>query len=263
VSAAVSSTKRAWLAGESDPVVVADVRGTDVQIAWVTRGIAIARWVPASQLGRAISVEAAVSHAPGGPPDQMLYVLPGFPVPATTGPWVHITSPAPLRFDGFIPNGATTTIFEAPPERTELRTSLAFSVRTDPRDDAPVRGTLEAGGRVRVSGTAPAPWVAITAWGTFARATGYIRPPDPSPARTDEGSEIVEDAAIAWLPIGTCLRDAPNGKIVGAVIGTLRDKPTPHPGGGTEIKVGNVTYYANEAVVEVPPDEQVPWMFGS
>lgn len=247
--------------------MVADIRGTEVQVASVTREIVVMRWVPVLSLGRAVRVETAVSHTPGGPPDRALFALPGFPVDATTTPWVHVVATSPLAFDGYVPNSVTATIFDAAPEHTERATSMTFYVRTDPRDDAPVRGTINSGARVHVTGRAPEPWLAVTASGPFARMQGFIKPPPPEPPRVfsgDDSGEIdIEGSATEWLPVGTCLRDAPNGRIVGAIVGTLWNKPKPLPGGGTAVSVGtpwgDVTYYAREAIAEVPDEEHFQW----
>ena len=245
--------------------MVVDIRGTEIQIASVTGEIVVTRWVPVSSLGRAVRVETAVSHTPGGPPDPMLFALPGFPVESMTTPWVHIVASSPLAFDGYVPNSVTATIFDAIPEHPERPTSMAFSVRTDPRDDAPVRGTIHSGARVHVTGTAPEPWLAVTSSGPFARMTGFIKPSPPPPLpRTsafDFSGDFIEGTPVEWLPVGTCLRDAPNGTIVGAIVGTLWTKPKPLPRGGTAVTVstpwGDVTYYARESITE-PPD--VDWL---
>ncbi len=266
VSAAAASPKRAWLKGSSRPVVIAEIHGTDVQIASVTREIIITRWVPVSELGRAVRVETAVSHTSGGPPDPALFALPGFRVESTTTPWVQIFSGEPLKFTGFVPNSVTTTIFEEAPAREDGTTGISFSVRANPRDDAPVLAIISTGARLRVTGTAPAPWLAVTASAPFSRVVGFIKPPPPQPRESsgDDSGEIeIQGNATEWLPVGTCLRDAPNGKVVGAIVGTLWNKPKALPGGGTAVSVGtpwgDVTVYAKATITEVPDEEHFEW----
>lgn len=253
VSAALRSSRRAWLPGATTPVVVIETAAERVLVAHVTPDIVVTRWVPTASLGRAVSTSMAVSPMPGGRPDPDLVVLPGFPVAPATTPWVRVASTSPLAFEGYIPSGATTTIFEALPPPREPETTNTFEVRAEPTSGARLRGVIGRGAHARTTATAVPGWLAVTAAGPFSRISGFVLPPPPRVTKRF-GSIDFEDDLIEGrlepspLPTGTCLRDARDGAIVGATIGPLLEAPRDVSGGVVAITAhapwGETSYFA-------------------
>jgi len=255
VSIATSSSRRAWLRGAADPATVLEVRDDRVQVGYVATGLVVTRWVPRSELRRVVSLPTAISHRPGGPPDEGVFVLPGFPVEPVTTPWVPVTASSLVPVEGFVPTSATAWFYEQAPAAPDPTTDQEIRVRTAPRADAPERAVLQRGAKVRIGAEVAPGWFAVTGSGAFTRVSGFAVSPPPAPLRR-HGSFDFSDIEIEGrlvspsAPVGTCLRETPGGAIAGAIIGPTLT--TPVTNGGTMITVdapwGKATYY-----VDPPP----------
>lgn len=255
VSAVTAASRRAWLRGGSRPATVLDVRDDRVHVAHVTPGLVVTRWVPRSALLRVVSVPMAISHRPGGPPDENVTLLPGFPVEPVTTPWAHVATSEPGSLDGFVPTSATGWFYEPAPASSDPASGQVIVVRTAPRADAPERAVLDSGARVRIGAEVAPGWFAVTGEGAFTRITGFAQSPPPPRLRRNTSIEFsdveisgVEDTT--WAPTGTCVRDA-GGAIAGAIIGPVPTQQV--TGGGTAITVaapwGETRYYVDPPIV--------------
>lgn len=272
VTAATESMRRAHLRGASVPVVVVDVARSTVQIAMVGPEVTVMRWVPFGALEPVVREETAVSPAPNAAPDPALRVLPGFRLPDATTPWLPVRGDGPIAFTGFVPSGVKGRIWE---DRQDAALAspihASFDVHAAARSDSSIRARLEPGARVRVRGPTSQPWLAVLATTEHVRVEGFVEHPRPAPVEAAEPGtfEFSEDVLVGegtpWLAPGTCLWDAPDGAIVGAVSGPLLARPRPVDG-WSAITVttpwGPVTYFAHAPVVDPAPPAEVDWTLG-
>lgn len=275
VTAAAESTRRARLSGATAPVVVVDVARTTVQIAMVGPEVIVMRWVPFGALEPVVRAEVAVSPRPDGAADPALRVLPGFRLPSTTSPWIPVQAEGAIAFSGFIPSGAKGRIWERGPDGPAATPIHAtFDVHAAASTTSPIRAQLGPGARVRTTGSTSQPWIAIVATGDAVRVEGFVeRPPPVRESDRRDASEMIEFSDLQlegegtpWLAAGTCLWDAPDGVIVGAVMGPLFARPRPVDGWSAVTVTtpwGEVTYFANAPVVDPAAPAAGEWKFGN
>ncbi len=274
VTAAAESTRRARLSGATAPVIVVDVSRTSVQIAMVGPEVIVMRWVPFGALEPVVRDEVAVSARPNGAADPALHVLPGFRLPTTTSPWIPVHAEGAIAFSGFVPAGAKGRIWERGPDgpaATAIRAT--FDVHAAASTTSPIRARLGPGARVRTSGSTSQPWISVVATGDEARVEGFVERPRPNPRDDEDEPEMIEISDLQiegegtpWIAVGTCLWDAPDGVIVGAVSGPLLARPRPVDG-WSAITVttpwGENTYFANAPVIEPGARGAAEWKFGT
>ena len=268
VRPAAESLRRAWFGHE--PVIVVDVQGPNVEVAAIGADTLVERWVPIAALGRAVITETAVSPRPRSPGDPALRVLPGFPLAAASTTWTAVHGTGTIAFDGFVPSDVRGMIWVEPPSFSGSAVQMSFEVRAEARVDAPVRARIHPGTMVRAARGSDEHWIPITASASHARVEGFVERPPPLPPRpgASEGgvefSEIeVDGVGTEWIPIGTCLWDAPGGHIAGAITAPLLTRPRAEANGWAALAVhtpwGEVTYHAHAPVVDPPVSEPAEW----
>lgn len=275
------STRRAWLTTGTTPVALFDVAHDQLQVATVRDDVIVTSWVTVDALAPVVDKPTAVSPTAGAAADPGLTVLAGFRIQADTAPWLAIHTGPSLAISGFIPASARATFWDEEPVDPKAPTyttiSVEMTVRAEPRRDAPIRGVLHPGARVRAVGRNPsgAPWIEVDARGAYVAVTGFVEPPTPAP-RGDEAECCGEidygpPASHGFWQSGACLYDAPGGTIVGEVIGDVIERPTPGTSGWSSITVatgwGDVRYHARTPILEPPPvqptrtDETFEWPY--
>jgi hypothetical protein len=274
------------------PLAVIDFEDDDVLLADIRPGAIVARWSPRTALGRAVIRETPVSARARVAGDPRVRVTAGYPLAAGGRDWIAVAPAEGVSITGWVPAATRGTIWEdaaPPPARVDHD---ALTVLREPQEEAAVVAGIAAGAARRVIGTKAigGGWYEATIITTRAAIHGFVRPPparppippspasSPSPASpaspaspSSAGSEDAQEIDLVTparmpYPVGTCLRERPNGAIVGMIRGPLDVTPVRASGRWYAVVVptvwGAVTLYVDGPPARPAPDDDAArWNF--
>lgn len=279
----VESRTRVWPSGAAAPATIVDVSGGFVEVASVTPSVIATRWVSHASLSPIAMRTTRVSSERGAEGEHAVRILAGRRLDPPSNGWAAVHDP-----DGFVPASvAGTTWTEEPPpddraavakmtveelRRRPIVRSVTGDVRVMPDDSAPIRIALEKPTQTQLVAAAPNGYVTVTVRLAFAEIDGFWKPPPPEPPY--DGPEIDTTPPAVHSPIapGTCLYDAPHGRVVGMV----RDvdafaRPQPAKVAGWYVATiptiwGPSSYYIDTPPLDPPVPEREPeqtWNWGN
>lgn len=281
---------RVWPAKASAPAHVVEVAGAHVEVASVTSSVIVTRWVPYASLEPIAMSATNVSPARGAAPDPALRILVGHRLDPPAYGWATVHAP-----DGFVPASFAGTMWtESQPEDDErfavVPSTLLSSTPRDPSvtyrrlperdrrylryasgevrgaadDTAPVRFVMTSPMVIQPRAGAPNDYLAITVHLPFAELDGFWKMPPEKPRTPEEEAqgEIEYEAPALHSPIatGTCLYDAPRGRVIGMILDEDAFAP-PTPStvtGWFAVTIPTIwgphTYYVDTPPIPRPPD---------
>jgi hypothetical protein len=199
---------------------------------------------------------AEVSPRPGIAPDPAIRIAMGYRLPALVAwPSVEHAPADPIAITGVVPAKLRGVVWDEPARPVRSRTWRGSgAIRSEPRADAPIRAHVTLEAEIELRGRRD-DWFEVTAHGPYVSVDGFIAIPPPRPPRQPTGeieTEIEGEITMPPSPLaaGTCLYDAPNGHVVGMIVGhQALDDVAPAARGWHRFALattwGTVTYYTD------------------
>ncbi|MBA3539526.1 MAG: hypothetical protein H0T79_07840, partial [Deltaproteobacteria bacterium] len=186
-------------------------------------------------------------------------------------PWLAVAPAEGISISGWVPASVRGTVWEDGVAPSLITRHTSMTLLRAPQQEAPVVAGIGADVPIRIIDwkARAGGWLEVTIAASHATVHGFMLPSPPPPPSTDamgegEGEGDREPAAPAMpYPVGTCLRDAPNGTIVGMVRGPLAVTPVHEVGAWHAVVLptvwGEITLYVDGAPTPPPSPPAFEW----